>query len=203
MKLFKSISSAIKEREEVKALKISVKGEEFPEELLDFPNLRELYLEGNCRKFPEHTPFWQNLQILTIKWPLFKGDLSTLFRLPQLENLKIIETPLKAMTLPLGHAPSPIKSLTIKDCALNSLPEEVSMLWQIQEMNCSGNELSSLPYSFIDLRNLRRLNLDRNQFSKFPDLIKRMSNLTHLSIDQNPFPEEEKERIQREFHIWL
>jgi hypothetical protein len=30
-----------------------------------------------------------------------------------------------------------------------------------------------------------------------------MQKLSHLSIDANNFPEEEKERIQREFNIWV
>ena len=202
MKLYKNLGTASKDREEVQALKISVKGDEFPQEILDFPNLGELYLEGNCKYFPINAPIWSKLKVLSIKWPLFSGDLSSLFNLPALENLKIIETPLKNFMLPLGHAASPIKSLTIKDCSLKALPEEISMLWQLSELNLSGNEISKLPASFIDLKLLRRLNLDSNNFSTFPDMIKKMPALSHLSIDNNKFPEEEKERVQREFHIW-
>lgn len=202
MKLYKSLGSASKEREEVQALKINVKGEEFPREILDFPNLTELYLEGNCKEFPDEAPLWKELKTLSIKWPHFKGSLSSVFRLPHLENLKIIETPLESFLLPLGHSPAPLKSLTLKDCGLKRLPEEISMLWRLEEMNLSGNKLTSLPVSFIDLAQLKRLNLDGNEFSSFPDNIKKMSRLSHLSIDRNAFSEEEKERIQREFHIW-
>lgn len=202
MKLYKSLSGASKEREEVQALKINVKGEAFPQEILDFPNLTELYLEGNCKTFPDAAPQWKELRTLSIKWPLFKGDLSSVFRLPHLENLKIIDTPLQSFLLPLGHTPAPIKSLTVKDCGLKLLPEEISMLWRLEEMNLSGNQLTALPLSFIDLTQLKRLNLDGNKFSAFPDIIKKMPHLSHLSIDRNSFSEEEKERIQREFHIW-
>lgn len=202
MKLYKNLGEASKDRNQVQALKINVKGEEFPKEILDYPNLGELYLEGNCRSFPADAPVWENLRVLSIKWPNFNGDLSSIFKLPALENLKIIETPLKTFLLPIGRSPAPVKSLTIKDCGLKTLPEEISMLWQLTEMNLSGNSLDSLPKSFIDLQNLRRLNLDSNQFSRFPDDIKKMPGLGHLSIDHNLFPEEEKERIQREYHIW-
>lgn len=202
MKLYKNLSTALKERTEVQALKINVKSEDFPLEILDFPNLTELYLEGHCRHFPTEAPLWTNLKILSIKWPEFQGDLSSIFRLPELRNLKIIEAPLKSFLLPLGSTTSPLKSLTIKDCNLEKLPEEISMLWELEEMNLSGNSLRSLPTSFIDLRNLRRLNLDSNKFQKFPDSIKRMPTLTHLSIDHNFFDEDELARIQREFHIW-
>lgn len=191
-----------KNREEVRVLKINIKSEVFPDDILDYPNLTELYLEGSCKSFPKNAPFWSNLRVLSIKWPNFDGDLSSIFKLPSLENLKIIETPLKTFILPLGHSAAPVKSLTIKDCALKSLPEEISMLDLLYEMNLSGNELTRLPESFIDLKNLKRLNLDKNHFKAFPDFIKKMTKLTHLSIDGNEFPEEEKERIQREFHIW-
>jgi Leucine-rich repeat (LRR) protein len=202
MKLYKSLGVALHEREEVQALKISVRSNCFPDEIMNFPNLTELYLEGECSKFPQIVPVWDKLKILSIKWPNFTGDLSSLFKLQTLENLKIIDTPLTTFLLPLGHAAAPLKSLTIKDCGLKSLPEEISMLWQLTEMNLSGNNLSKIPFSFIDLRNLRRLNLDGNQFSVFPDNIKKIPSLSHLSIDNNQFSEEEKERIQREFHIW-
>lgn len=199
MKVYKGLSN---NKEEVKILKINIKSEQFPEEILDYPNLGELYLEGNCRAFPTDAPLWGKLKVLSIKWPNFNGDLSSVFKLPNLENLKIIETPLKTFILPLGHSAAPIKSLTIKDCALKALPEEISMLIYLYEMNLSGNELQKLPHSFIELKNLKRLNLDKNHFNLFPDPIKEMKKLTHLSIDGNLFPEEEKERIQREFHIW-
>lgn len=202
MKLYKNLSAASKEREEVQALKISVKSDCFPDEIMNFPNLSELYLEGDCTSFPKIVPVWDKLKILSIKWPNFTGDLSSLFKLQSLENLKIIDTPLTTFLLPLGHAAAPLKSLTIKDCGLKHLPEEISMLWQLTEINLSGNNLSKIPYSFIDLRNLRRLNLDGNDFTAFPDSIKKIPSLTHLSIDNNKFPDEEKERIQREFHIW-
>ena len=202
MKLYKNLSLAAKERSEVQALKINVKGEEFPREILDFSNLTELYLEGVCRSFPSEAPAWENLKVLSIKWPHFNGDLSSVLKLPRLENLKIIETPLETFLLPLGLTPAPVKSLTIKDCGLKRLPEEISMLWNLQEMNLSGNSLETLPRSFVDLQQLKRLNLDQNKFSKFPDDIQKIPSLLHLSIDHNLFPEEEKERIQREYHIW-
>jgi adenylate cyclase len=76
------------------------------------------------------------------------------------------------------------------------------MFTKLQEFHLPGNQLSSLPFAFKELHQLRRLNLDSNSFKLFPDLIKSMKTLTHLSIDGNSFDEDEKARIQREFHIW-
>lgn len=203
MKIYKNLDSASKERRDVQALKISVKGESFPPHLLEFPNLEELYLEGSCKDFPPVPPSWEKLKVLSIKWPFFEGDLSSLFKLPSLTNLKIIETPFKSFLLPLGQIPAPLKFLTIKDCGLKSLPEDISMVYTVEEMNLSGNLLSKLPRGFEALTNLKRLNLDSNKFEKFPDSIKELPSLSHLSIDDNLFTDEEKARIHREFNLYL
>lgn len=202
MKLYKNLAGALKERDDVRAIKISLKDKEFPTALFDFPNLEEAYLEGECEKFPEQSGEWKNLKTLSIKWPKFSGDLSTLFSLPRLENLKIIETPISRFLIPLGVVNAPLKFLTIKNCALQSLPEEISMMVRLQELHLPNNQLSNLPYAFKELHALKRLNLDNNHFKNFPDQIKQMKGLAHLSIDGNSFDEDEKARIQREFHIW-
>jgi Leucine-rich repeat (LRR) protein len=202
MKLYKNLTAATKERSYVQALKISIKGQQFPLELHDFENLQELYLEGPCEDFPAKPSLWPQLKVLSIKWPNFTGDISSVFKLPALENLKIIETPLKSLMLPLGSSGASLKSLTIKDCGLKFLPEEFSLLAELRELNLSGNHLEQLPKSFSHLCHLKRLNLDQNKFSVFPNEVQKISCLLHLSLDHNQFSEEEKERIQREYHIW-
>lgn len=201
MKLYKSLKSALSEPDEVEALKITLTEKEFPSEIFFFENLQELYLDGDCEKLPKIGSPWKKLKILSLKFPKFQGDLSGVFNLSALENLKILETPQKKILLPLGHVSSKIKFLTIKNCGLESLPEEFSILSDLTELNLSGNSLSTLPHSFVDLKKLKRLNLDSNQFEQFPNLIKNMPTLGHLSIDHNKFSEEEKFRIQREFFI--
>lgn len=202
MKLYKNLTAALKERDEVEALKVTLTGAQFPSELLMLTNLRELYLEGDIEDFPRIGSPWSKLRTLSLKWPSFKGELSGVFGLPSLTNLKIIETPLRTLKLPLGHIQAPIKSLTLKSCSLAELPEEVAMLGTVEELNLSGNDLSALPKSFPLFTRLKRLNLDSNSFSRFPDEIRSMKALSHLSIDGNLFDEDEKARIQREFNIW-
>lgn len=201
MKLYKNLSTAAKEREEVLAIKLTLK-DKFPIELFDFEQLQEVYLEGAVVNFPDKIVGWQQVRTLSIKWEAFKGDLSPLFALPRLVNLKIIETPLETFRLPLGHVAAPLSSLTIKGCGLKKLPEEISMLDGLTELHLGGNELDVLPFAFRELQKLKRLNLDQNNFKQFPDFIKLMKTLGHLSIDGNQFSEDEKARIQREFHIW-
>jgi Leucine-rich repeat (LRR) protein len=201
MKLYKNLTTAMKEREEVRAIKLSLK-EIFPKELFDLTELEEVYLDGSCKAFPDEIPGWKMVKVLSIKWDNFQGDLSPVFSLPKLENLKIIETPITSFRLPLGTVAAPLKFLSIKGCGLKILPEEISMLTELTEFHIPNNELITLPFSFRELKKLKRLNLDSNNFEVFPDFIKKMSQLGHLSIDNNAFSEDEKDRIQREFHIW-
>jgi Leucine-rich repeat (LRR) protein len=201
MKLFKSLSQALKTPQEVGALKLSLTGA-LPIEIANFPFLKELYLEGVCGNFELPTSSLLELRILSVKCDRFSGNIADLFRLRHLENLKIIETPIPKFLLPIGSILSPLRSLTIKSCGLEELPEEFGMLNSLSELNLSGNNLKTLPYSFVDLIRLKRLNLDQNQFSLFPDIIGKMSSLSHLSIDGNAFSEDEKARIQRQYHIW-
>ena len=201
MKLYKNINSTLKEREEVTAIKLTLKDSHFPSQIFDFPNLEEAYLDGDCSYFPDQLHGWDKLKILSIKWNNFSGDLSRILSLPQLENLKIIDTPMRMFLLPLGKISAPLKFLTIKGAGLEKLPEEISMCTQLQELHLPNNKLTSLPFSFKELSVLKRLNLDQNLFSTFPDQIKSMKSLSHLSIDGNKFSEDEKARIQRDFHI--
>lgn len=201
MKLYKNLAIALQEREEVRGIKISLKGN-FPKELFDLTQLEEAYLEGDCSDFPSMIQGWEKLKLLSIKWEKFKGDLSPVFSLPQLAHLKIIETPIKTFLLPLGTVAAPLKFLSIKGSKFERLPEEVSMLTELEELHLPNNRLTKLPYAFQELKKLKRLNLDGNEFEIFPDAIKSLPKLGHLSIDGNKFSEDEKARIQREFHIW-
>jgi Leucine-rich repeat (LRR) protein len=199
MKLYKSLKAALKERASVRALKLTLE-EHFPPELEAFPHLTELYLEGDCQTLPSHHLHWPELKVLQLKFPRWQGDLTPLFALPMLENLKLLQTPLDKLRLPLGEIPA-IKILTIKDCQLRALPEEISALSSLTELHLPQNLLQELPASFRELQQLKRINLDHNQFRHFPDVLGQMPRVSHLSIDGNLFDENEINRIQRQYHI--
>lgn len=203
MKLYKNLKEALNSASQVKALKLSISSPDCPLEIFDFSNLEELYLEGFVKHFDIPEGALNNLRVLSIKWEGFEGIISSLFKLPKLENLKLINTPLQKLFLPIGYACSPLKSLTLKNCELKKLPDEFNVFTTLEELNLSGNELTGLPHTFKELHSLKRLNLDSNHFGQFPDLIGSMKKLTHLSIDNNLFNEQEKARIQRQFNIWV
>lgn len=184
------------------ALKLNLKESTLPLELFHFPNLKELYLEASClTDFPDTLSAFSELKIFQIKAPQFKGSLVELFRLPKLENLKALETPLHPLRLSLGGARAPLKSITLKGCELKELPIEFGELSTLEEVFLPQNKLTALPVTFSDLKKLKRLNLDSNQLSKFPEVLSKLPQLKHVSMDNNLFSEEERERIQREFHL--
>lgn len=202
MALYKNLKSALEFRDDCTALKLSVKGPTFPTEVFSFPHLQEIHLEApQLKHFPDGLQMWTKVRIISLRAPSFAGTLAPLFQLPALENLKVLETPLEPLRLPLGHTRAPLRFLTLKECGLKKLPLEFGELITLKELHLPNNKLSDLPGSFVDLINLSWLNLDKNDLGHFPQILGKMPKLKHLSLDGNPFPEEEKERIQRVFHL--
>ncbi len=188
--------------EDIKAIKITIQ-DEFPLDFFRFKNLEELYVEGSCKFLPDLNNSFKKLKLLSIRLRGLKGSIESVFNLPSLENLKVIETPLKSFMIPSDLGSSSLVSLTIKNCSLKELPENIFQLEKLTEINFSGNDLSGLPSSIQALKNLRRLNLDQNRFKHLPGVISYISKLKHLSIDQNLFSQLEKDRIERDFHITI
>jgi Leucine-rich repeat (LRR) protein len=178
MKLYKTLESALKNPTDVSVLKLLWEKKHYPTELSNFPKLTELIFEA----------------------PQFAGDLSELFKIKTLTNLKIVNTPIERLILPIGVTPT-LRFLTLKNCSLKELPTEFSSLGDLEECSLTENKLNELPSTFYLLAKLRRLNLDANLFKKFPEIVLKAPSLRHLSIDHNLFSDEEKSRIQRLFHL--
>jgi Leucine-rich repeat (LRR) protein len=204
MTLYKNLKNALKSSQNVRALKLKLTDKFLPQELQMFPELEELYIDlPELEELPSDLSGWQQLVALQITAPKLKGGLSSLFNLPKLQNLKVLNTNLEPLLLPLGNPIAPLIFLTLKNTKLQSLPEEFGNLNTLKEISLTQNLLSSLPQSFRRLTELKRLNMDQNVFKSFPESIAQMPNLHHLSIDNNLFDQEEKDRIQRVFHISL
>jgi Leucine-rich repeat (LRR) protein len=201
MKLYKKLNEALKDRPSVRALKLATSGGALPPEIFEFTNLEELYLEGDLTEISGDLQSLSKLMILSLKSSQGLSSIAGTFRLSSLKNFKVIDTNLSRLDLPLGFFNSCLNSLTLKNTNLQILPDEISQLQGLVELNLSGNLLSHLPAGFTELKNLRRLNLDSNKFHQFPDLIRNLPKLHHLSLDQNPLSEEEKARVERMYHL--
>jgi Leucine-rich repeat (LRR) protein len=199
--LFKNLSKALSDTQNVSALRLKIKEEKLPFDLQVFPHLRELYLEAGALKIlSDDMTGFQNLKVLELSAPKLK-NISALFHLPCLEILKTNATPLYPLQLGIGLGLAPLKFLTLKLAGLKELPQEMGEFSRLEELNLSHNLLSTLPDSMRDLKKLKRINLDNNQFTQFPDFITQIPSLKHVSIDNNMFSEEEINRIQRIMHL--
>jgi leucine-rich repeat protein SHOC2 len=201
VKLFKSLKDAKAAKHEVTHLKLSLKGE-FPLDILELPELRELYLDGNCPSIPCLSNL-ARLELISLTISTIEKGVEELLKLPRLKNLKLIGTRLSDFRIPSSDEISPLHSLTLKDCSLESLPKEIARLGLLSEINLDSNDLKDLPLEFQDLHFLKRLNLDKNKLTAFPAVLSKMKSLKHLSLDGNPFSEEEKARIQRQHFLTI
>lgn len=201
MAMFKSLPEALKDPASCTTLKLSVRGKEIPAELFQLHALKELYLEAPLLKELPSLAGLSKLQVVSLKAPVLNGEVSPLFHLPELKNLKLIETPLEPLKIELKSIMAPLQWLTMKSCGLRALPLELGELTKLEELVVPDNELKELPFTFVGLIKLKRLNLDGNAFVKFPDSIKELPQLHHVSIDGNHFSEAEKARIQRQFGL--
>lgn len=199
MKLFKSLKSALSNKDEVTHLKLTLKVE-FPKEIFQFQNLRELYLDGECEMIPKLTPL-KRLELLALTSMNFKEGLEEVLCHPHLRNLKLIGLKLPEFSIPSLSELSPLLSLTLKECGLREISPAIARFHLLSELNLDGNLLSKLPNEFKSLHFLKRLNLDRNDFKTFPSVLSELNSLKHVSLDGNSFDEEEKARIQREYHL--
>ncbi len=89
---------------------------------------------------------------------------------------------------------SRVLKLGLPDKNLNSLPEDIGILEELETLNLQGNVIIDLPNSFLDLTNIKRINLSENQIRYLPQgfgknqkkLIKLNLSGNHLrSIDSN------------------
>lgn len=83
-------------------------------------------------------------------------------------------------------------SLDLSSLSLSELPENISSLIDLEELNCSNNKLLNLPESIGELINLKVLNISNNMISVLPQSMRKLKSLTDLICDSNKlknFPE--------------
>jgi Leucine-rich repeat (LRR) protein len=75
-----------------------------------------------------------------------------------------------------------ITGLQITSYELNTMPEEITQLTKLQELNLRDNQLSELPDSIGQLTNLQELDLSNNQISSLPEEITQLTKLQKLYL---------------------
>lgn len=81
--------------------------------------------------------------------------------------------------------PLEVRKLNLLKNGLDSLPESISQLKNLELLILSDNNLSSLPIWIKDFEKLRYLYLDNNLFEEIPNAIFSLKNIQMLDISNN------------------
>ena len=83
---------------------------------------------------------------------------------------------------------SSIKTLQYFDVShneLTELPLDISLLTDLESLNCSHNQLTDMSQIFEQLKRLKELDLSFNQFQQLPSVVFTMKSLTRLNLEHN------------------
>lgn len=83
----------------------------------------------------------------------------------------------------------PLMSLKISDSPLNALPEAISKLTQLEEIELDGLLLEQLPIELGDLVALKNLDIRKTPLKKIPDVFEKLKNLEHLRLIETQLKE--------------
>ncbi|MCU0353639.1 MAG: leucine-rich repeat domain-containing protein [Cytophagales bacterium] len=78
-----------------------------------------------------------------------------------------------------------IRVIVFHNCKFNSIPADVKVFENVQEMDLSVNNLNTLPPAFAKLTKLRKLDLSFNRLTRFPPVLLKMKSLEDLNLQYN------------------
>ncbi|RKG57993.1 hypothetical protein D7X30_16000 [Corallococcus sp. AB011P] len=81
--------------------------------------------------------------------------------------------------------PDKVKSLTLEDKGLTSLPEELFLFRKLEKLNLRRNNLRALPEELGQLTELRELDLRGNRLLELPESIGELKKLRVLDLESN------------------
>lgn len=78
-----------------------------------------------------------------------------------------------------------LKSLTIKQCELKSLPSDLSFLIGLEYLDLSANQITEIPSSIGEMVYLKFLDLSSNEIKQLPSSIYSLKNIETLVLYAN------------------
>ena len=76
--------------------------------------------------------------------------------------------------------------LSLKALGLETLPDALNQLVDLEKINCANNNLSQLPNVFASLPKLSDINLDNNPFDIFPNTLYTINTKLDVNIENTP-----------------
>jgi Leucine-rich repeat (LRR) protein len=128
---------------------------------------------------------------LTFRFNIKTEDLETVFNSSislRITKLNLSHNELKFLPDSIGNLNN-LKELYIYNNQLESLPDLIVSLVNLETLNLSDNKLKSLPNSIRNLNNLKGLYIYNNQLESLPDWISSLVNLENLYLDNNNLAE--------------
>ena len=162
----------------------------FPMEVLQYPNLQVLIIDGHYRDINNFTTLPAEIvQLKALRFlSLRDGSLSTLpdnlDALAQLQTLDLEGNQLATLPESITKLQN-LNTLSLGANHLVTLPESLGKLQNLNTLDLSLNRLTTLPESVTKLQNLNTLDLSSNDLTTLPESIAQLKNLERLVLDRN------------------
>ena len=82
--------------------------------------------------------------------------------------------------------PRTLKTLSLHDCSIKSISNEITMLSVLKNLNLSKNQLQEIPDFFSELHSLKSIDFSSNQISEIPEFFTNLTKLKLLNVIDNP-----------------
>jgi Leucine-rich repeat (LRR) protein len=171
----------------IKALKLSERLYEFPEEIFDLADTLEyLDLSGNNLKdLPASFGRLQKLKIFFCSDNHFTHLPDVLGECPLLDIVGFKSNQIK--TVSPKSVNSNLRWLILTNNKIHSLPSTIGNCKRMQKLMLAGNMLNTLPEELQNCRNLGLLRISANELTELPSWLLQMPKLSWLAFSGNPF----------------
>lgn len=159
---------------------------EFPEEVLNMPQLEELLIDHNpVSKLPDNLESLKNLKRLSINATQIKEFPPDLSALESLETIGLDHNEFKKVPEPILTIPN-LKRLGLNNNKLTDLNFIDERLSKLESIYLYSNELKKIDCEVENLVNLKELLIFDNEIDSIPDCIGSLLSLEKLEIWSNP-----------------
>ncbi|MCC9167684.1 leucine-rich repeat domain-containing protein [Pontibacter harenae] len=159
---------------------------EFPNEVLDMPQLEELLIGHNpVSKLPDNLESLKNLKRLSINATLIKRFPSDLSVLENLETIGLDHNEFKELPESILTILN-LKRLGVNNNKLTNLKFIDERLEGLESIYLYSNEIKQIDCHIENLKSLKELLIFDNQIDSIPDCIGSLTNLEKLEIWSNP-----------------
>ena len=89
------------------------------------------------------------------------------------------------------------KKLDLSFKQLQTLPDDIAILTDLEELNLEFNELTTLPNEISTIKTLKKVYLNNNQLSALPKDFSKLKNLKYLDLRNNKIPKTKAKEISQ------